>query len=239
MSVQGHIRRWDAEKGFGFIESAPGNSVFFHIRDYRAATPPQVGQPVSFEEIHVGGKGLRAMEVRPTGPTLQGARGSRGVPQRAPTAAPRERPQRSREGRLQPARHREEVSPSGAALAYLLMLYWLCLVVWAVLQQRLPLAALGGLCLLNLLTFGFYAWDKNAARKGQWRTPEQHLHLLALAGGWPAAWWAQQWLRHKSRKATFRTMYWVTVLLHCGALSGLLLHPQGQTLLRSLFNSMP
>lgn len=239
MSVQGHIRRWDAEKGFGFIESVQGNSVFFHIRDYRAATSPQVGQPVSFEEIHVGGKGPRAMEVRPTGGALQEPRGTRRVPQRAPAAGPRARPELPRQDRPQPVRHREEAAPNGAALAYLLMLYWLGLVLWAVLQQRLPLAALGGLSLLNLLTFGFYAWDKNAARQRQWRTPEQHLHLLALAGGWPAAWWAQQWLRHKSRKATFRTMYWVTVLLHCAALSGLLLHPQGQTLLRSLFSSMP
>jgi uncharacterized membrane protein YsdA (DUF1294 family) len=55
--------------------------------------------------------------------------------------------------------------------------------------------------------------------QGRWRTPENHLHLLSLAGGWPAAWLAQQAMRHKSSKHQFRTVYWLTVLLHCAALA--------------------
>ena len=43
------------------------------------------------------------------------------------------------------------------------------------------------------------------------------LHLWSLAGGWPAAWWAQRLLRHKSSKAAFLRIYWLTVLLHTGA----------------------
>ena len=58
---------------------------------------------------------------------------------------------------------------------------------------------------------------------GMWRTKESHLHLLALAGGWPAAWLAQQTLRHKSQKAAFRAVYALTVVAHCGALAAWLL----------------
>jgi uncharacterized membrane protein YsdA (DUF1294 family) len=45
------------------------------------------------------------------------------------------------------------------------------------------------------------------------------LHLWSLAGGWPGAWFAQLLLGHKSRKQSFRMMYWLTVVLHCAALS--------------------
>ena len=85
---------------------------------------------------------------------------------------------------------------------------------------------LGATAALNLLTFFTYALDKSAAQRGTWRTRESHLHLLALLGGWPAAWWAQQWLRHKSRKQDFRAVYWGTVVLNCAALAVWTLRPQ-------------
>jgi len=75
-----------------------------------------------------------------------------------------------------------------------------------------------GLCaVLSLVTFTLYFVDKSAARRGQWRIPEYLLHLLALLGGWPGAWAAQRLLRHKSSKASFRTVFWITVILNCTA----------------------
>jgi uncharacterized membrane protein YsdA (DUF1294 family) len=56
---------------------------------------------------------------------------------------------------------------------------------------------------------------------GAWRTAENRLHVLALLGGWPGALIAQQVLRHKSRKASFRFTFWVTVVLNCVALAWL------------------
>jgi uncharacterized membrane protein YsdA (DUF1294 family) len=67
---------------------------------------------------------------------------------------------------------------------------------------------------MNMLTFLVYAWDKSAARAGRWRTAESTLHLMALAGGWPGALLAQQWLRHKSVKPAFRAVFWATVVLN-------------------------
>ena len=69
----------------------------------------------------------------------------------------------------------------------------------------------------SLITFILYALDKSAARKGSWRTQESTMHLFSLAGGWPGALVAQQKLRHKTRKQPFRFIFWVTVLLNCGA----------------------
>ena len=66
----------------------------------------------------------------------------------------------------------------------------------------------------SLAAFLAYAFDKSAAKGGRWRTSESTLHLLALAGGWPGALLAQQFLRHKSVKASFRSVFWGTVVLN-------------------------
>ena len=205
MREQGNVRRWDAAKGFGFIQGARSASVFFHIRDFRGSTPPAEGLRVSFEEIQVGGKGPRAMDVRP-------------LAEAAASAAPRRNGPRPADARVRPAPRREPEPPTGSGLAALLMLGWLALLAWGAWSQRLPLWLLGALAALNLVTYAAYAADKSAARRGGWRTSEQQLHLLALLGGWPAAWWAQQRLRHKSSKPEFRRVYWATIVLNCAAL---------------------
>jgi uncharacterized membrane protein YsdA (DUF1294 family) len=71
---------------------------------------------------------------------------------------------------------------------------------------------------LSLVTFVVYALDKSAAQKEKWRTPENTLHVLALLGGWPGGLAAQIWLRHKSSKFWFKVVFWITVLVNCGAL---------------------
>lgn len=82
---------------------------------------------------------------------------------------------------------------------------------------------------VSLLTLIFYALDKSSAQKSQQRVPEATLHYLALAGGWPGALFAQQWLRHKSQKRTFRRIFWLTVAMN-GAALGFLVSPYGQWL---------
>ncbi|WP_229499499.1 DUF1294 domain-containing protein [Pseudoduganella ginsengisoli] len=67
----------------------------------------------------------------------------------------------------------------------------------------------------------FYAADKSAARAGRWRIPESTLLMLGLCCGWPGGVVAQQWLRHKSVKASFRLKFWGTVLVNVAAFIGL------------------
>ena len=78
------------------------------------------------------------------------------------------------------------------------------------------LALLAFYIAISLVTFMVYACDKAAARQGRRRISEKTLHLLGLAGGWPGALLAQKLLRHKSRKASFQVVLWLTVALHCG-----------------------
>lgn len=67
---------------------------------------------------------------------------------------------------------------------------------------------------LNLLTFALYYRDKRAATRGSRRTPENTLHILAMLGGWPGALLAQRIYRHKSRKAGFQVVFWITVIVN-------------------------
>ncbi len=76
--------------------------------------------------------------------------------------------------------------------------------------------------LMSLVTYGVYALDQSAARRRRHRVPERTLHLLALFGGWPGASLAQHLLRHKSSKSSFLRLFWLTVLLNCALLAGLL-----------------
>lgn len=86
---------------------------------------------------------------------------------------------------------------------------------------------------INIVTWFFYMFDKQAARKSRQRTPENTLHLLALIGGWPGALLAQHMFRHKSSKRSFQQTYWATVVLHCCALTWLLT-PYGKPVLHLL-----
>jgi uncharacterized membrane protein YsdA (DUF1294 family) len=77
------------------------------------------------------------------------------------------------------------------------------------------LVALGAaLLVLNAVTVVVYALDKRAARRRTRRVPERTLLLLGLLGGWPGAVVAQRSLRHKTRKASFRRSFVLTVVLN-------------------------
>ncbi|MEO6115544.1 MAG: DUF1294 domain-containing protein [Pseudolysinimonas sp.] len=81
-------------------------------------------------------------------------------------------------------------------------------------RWQVPWTIAGIYVVLSILTFVLYAADKRAAQKGRWRTPENTLLLIGLVGGWPGAAIAQQALRHKTKKLSFRRFFWSTVILN-------------------------
>ncbi|MGI2156497.1 DUF1294 domain-containing protein [Shewanella baltica] len=131
-------------------------------------------------------------------------------------------PQTNRAQKSRPQNNRAQKSnaaTSGSSLMpLLLVVIFLAGLIGAAQQHMLPYGIAGMYLTLSLLTFIAYAIDKSAAKRGKWRTKESTLHLLALMGGWPGALFAQNVLRHKSVKASFRNVFWLTVVANLAVL---------------------
>lgn len=209
MRFDGTLQSWNDERGYGFIEPAAGGEpVFVHIKDFRhPGERPRPGQRVSFE-VAPGREGRkRAVRVEPA---AKAPRRKAGQPTRPTRHAPRQPPAWSTASRL-------------ALAAFVFML----IAGYALGHPPRWLLALYPLA--SLVTFIVYAVDKSAAQAGAWRVSERTLHLLALVGGWPGALVAHQVLRHKSAKAAFLAVFWVTVVLNAVGFAWLA-SPYGQAM---------
>ena len=185
MRFEGKLSSWNDERGFGYIESTQGGEpIFVHV----SAWPRRGGRPQLNQavsfEVEVGPKGKRARNVQ-----LQAVR-------RAPR--PSERARRAQWG-----------TATLFAIPAFLVVYTLLAAVW-----RMPSWVAVVYLALSVATYLAYAADKSAAARGSWRASERSLHAMALAGGWPGALLAQQFLRHKSTKPEFRRVFWATALLN-------------------------
>ena len=188
--LDGEIVRWQDDKGFGFIRSPKlSQDVFFHIRAYRASGKrPRVGERVVFVlEQSREGK-LQAVQVQEW--------------------------QFVRQKQVRQRRRQEQQAAfeSGRTAKLLMVAAVYAVLAVLIFMGKLPTAVGLWYAGLGVLTFLFYWKDKRAAQQGGWRTPEKTLHLLSLLGGWPAAWLAQVYLRHKSQKTEFRVVYYVTAV---------------------------
>ena len=174
MQKTGQITRWDAERAFGFIRSPDSVADVFSSARLSGPSRTEYGHGGGFEEIHVGGKGPRAMAVRPSAQAV-GAPGRAADPRGAGSAASREAPQSARRGpsaaqrttgahpraasrpAAQVRRRTQRVTslPAGELLLISAMaVVWMAMLAWAVWAQRLPLWAVGAALGLNLFTFG-------------------------------------------------------------------------------------
>jgi uncharacterized membrane protein YsdA (DUF1294 family)/cold shock CspA family protein len=186
MRFDGTLKRWDDERGFGFIEpDKGGQEVFAHIKAFGVRNArPVVGQRLSFE-VELGPQGKkRARNVEP----LRAAR---------------------------PARRARVESPAPWTMARVLAIPgFVAVYAWVSVAWGVPVITAGIYLLASIVCFLAYALDKAAAVRRGWRTSEQTLHLLGLACGWPGGLLAQQLLRHKTSKPSFRAEFWATVLLN-------------------------
>lgn len=121
---------------------------------------------------------------------------------------------------------------AGATGAFIIAGAFLTLVALSAISGKIPMMVLWIYLGANLITYFVYAFDKVAAKDGAWRTSEGTLHWLSIVGGWPGALIAQQTLRHKSKKQSFRAAFWVTVVVNCLALVSLY-SPIGESMVRS------
>ena len=193
MRIDGTLKSWNDERGYGFIAPAAGGpDIFVHIKAFPdGAGRPAVGLALTFE-VEIGNNGKqRARSVRyPTG--------YRGTPpeQRFDLPAPWTLP-------------RILILPLFAGVCFFVANKW-----------SLNPFALPVYLVVSIVAFLAYAFDKRAAREGSWRTSESTLLLIGLVGGWPGALLAQQFFRHKTSKTSFIVGYWITVGVNIAAFVG-------------------
>lgn len=74
------------------------------------------------------------------------------------------------------------------------------------------------LAVINFAAFVAFGFDKRRALKGSWRTPEATLHTLGLLGGFIGGILGMVLFRHKTRKTSFRVVYFLAAAVSCAAL---------------------
>lgn len=195
MRFTGTLTTWNDDRGFGFIEADQGGQeVFVHIKAFGARTGrPQLRQRVTFEvELNRDGKKrAKNVEVEKAARAMKVRRTRRDHPAQWGTA-------------------------SLFAIPAFVLVYLVVALVW-----RVPLWVAAIYVAMSFVCFMAYAFDKSAAEAGRWRIAESTLLTLGLAGGWPGAIVAQQVLRHKSSKASFRAAFWATVVLNVSIFTAL------------------
>lgn len=97
----------------------------------------------------------------------------------------------------------------------LLLLSFTSISILFFINNLMPLSLIAFYAAMSTITFIIYAKDKSAARSDAWRTPESTLHTLSIFGGWPGATIAQSFLRHKSKKLSFKVTHWLTIVANC------------------------
>jgi uncharacterized membrane protein YsdA (DUF1294 family)/cold shock CspA family protein len=189
MRFEGTVKSWNDERGFGFIApSQGGQEIFFHIKAFPPnGGRPKVGEVVTFE-LELNAQGKKRASL---------------IRLAAAEHAHLRKPRRSAS---------EWGTASYFAIPAFCVAYFVVALLW-----RVPSWVAPAYLAASLVCFASYAIDKSAATAGRWRVAENTLLALGLAGGWPGAIVAQQLLRHKSSKASFRSAFWATVAVNVAA----------------------
>jgi len=193
MRDQGRLVEWLDDKGYGFIQPNDESKgrVFLHIKDFAQKGPrPIVGCALEYV-VQLDGQGrYKAKQVTYLKASQTASKSTR----------PAKKSNAQSTSKLQP-------------MQILCVVYIVALAILSV-SGFLNGMVLLFVSIINVMTYWFYAQDKESAQNGQRRVPENTLHVLSFLGGWPAAWLAQQRLRHKTQKQPFRKIYFCTIFFN-------------------------
>ncbi|WP_201607159.1 DUF1294 domain-containing protein [Psychrobacter okhotskensis] len=217
---QGHIKKWQDDKGFGFIETAAGESVFFHVSAFKAQRRPEIGEQVVFI----------------VGPDNQGRLQAKDVQELSFV----QQKMAQKNHQIRQRNHKRSAQAefeAGQKKRLFLGIGFYGVLILLVVMNKLNWLVLAWYVVLGVITYAMYAKDKAAAQSGAWRTPESTLHLLSALGGWVGAMVAQTYLRHKSQKPEFRVAYYLTVVINMAGLL-FILAGGGLNFLKELLDSL-
>ena len=188
MKFQGKVLNWNDDKGFGFVEPNGGGQRAFV---HIKAFTPRSRRPVNGEIIVY--ELVHENNNRYKAVNIQFARDAKNL-------------------------NKLSKGKSGSNFGGVFTFIFCAVILLSTFIGKLPAIVVGLYIVMSAITFIAYAIDKSAAQNDRWRTQESTLHMFALIGGWPGAFFAQKKLRHKSSKKEFKSVYWVTVVLNLGGL---------------------
>ncbi|HSP84225.1 MAG TPA: cold shock and DUF1294 domain-containing protein [Psychrobacter sp.] len=198
---QGRVIKWQDDKGFGFIETEAGESVFFHVSEFKAQRRPAIGEEVVFTVGYDNQRRLQAKEVQELSFVQQ------------------KMAQKNKQIRQRNHKRSAQVDfEAGQKKRLFLGVGFYGVLILLAVMNKLSWLVVAWYAALGIITYAMYAKDKAAAQSGDWRTSESTLHLLSALGGWVGAMVAQTYLRHKSQKAEFRLAYYLTVIINMAGL---------------------
>lgn len=194
LRYQGHIENWNDDRGFGFVTpNGGGTRAFVHIKAFaNRRRRPANGDGIIYELAQDSSNRLRAISIRYKPDPTM---------TRKRTAV------------------RQSVRPS---LGGLVGLGFVVVLFVLFVRGQVPTAVVLSYVCLSVVAFFAYAVDKSAATRNRWRTKESTLLTLGLLGGWPGALLGQTVFRHKTKKTEFQIVFWVSVVINCGAFAWLL-----------------
>ena len=99
-------------------------------------------------------------------------------------------------------------------MSYVVLVAFAAAIVLATATGTFPSWVAALYLVASIACYVAYAIDKSAAQNRQWRVSEGALLGIGLLGGWPGAIVAQERLRHKTLKNSFRQAFWGTVALN-------------------------
>jgi len=192
MKLQGKVLNWNDDKGFGFVEpNGGGQRAFVHIKSFKYGSKrPVNGDLIIYELVKESNNKFKAVKV-----------------------------QFASDAREANKRKKAYNKSNGSRVITRIFTITFCFALLAsVAMGKLSIIVIGLYVVMSIIAYIAYAIDKSSAQSGRWRTKESTLHLFALLGGWPGAFYAQQRLRHKSIKEEFQMGFKVTIFLNLIAL---------------------
>jgi len=202
LNKQGRLKNWIDDKGFGFIAGENGEpDLFIHI----SAFSQQGFRPQINQQLLFTASKDKHGRSRAIDAYLVGSRVK--------------------------ARPKVTSRRFWQILLIAFSITFFILVAVLIFIGKIPGIILYWYVMLSFLLFALYKTDKQAAKLKHWRTKENTLHILSLLGGWSGALIAQQTLRHKSKKTSFKVVYFLTLVVNL-TLFGLLFTQQGASILK-------
>ncbi len=215
MRYVGRITEWNDDRGFGFVRAdGVKDKAFVHINAFDCAvTRPRTGTLISYHLLGDRQSGFNATGIR----VVEDATDIRVVEDATDIRVVEDATDIRVVAPKRNHRPVRRISP-GKIIAVL----FFAALATGVFAAKVPLPVALAYAFMSVVAVQLYGIDKSAALNNQWRIPEATLHFMGLAGGWPGALFAQAAFRHKTNKASFQAVFWLTVMVNCAALTWLI-----------------